>query len=132
MTGKEAYAAKLFDPRWIAKRNRIAMRDGHACRLCLAEHGRRDVHHIRYTGEPWEAPDEDLMTLCERCHKFVEARGDNMITIPVEFWLMSERHRNLDRYGFNHAVQGFCEQIDKAGLKHLLYEAANKPEAAEL
>lgn len=30
------------------------------------------VHHIYYNGEPWEAKDEYLITLCEICHVSVE------------------------------------------------------------
>jgi hypothetical protein len=26
------------------------------------------VHHKRYKGKPWEVADNDLQTLCERCH----------------------------------------------------------------
>lgn len=27
------------------------------------------VHHIKYNGDPWEAPNESLITLCDNCHK---------------------------------------------------------------
>ena len=30
------------------------------------------VHHLRYTRKPWQAPDADLLTVCEMCHSWIE------------------------------------------------------------
>lgn len=68
------YSEKLEDPRWIVKRDLIKDRDGNKCMLCKshAPYTFLEVHHIKYTGEPWDAPDNDLITLCSDCHKMVE------------------------------------------------------------
>jgi hypothetical protein len=74
------YAAKLKDPRWQKRRLEILQRDEWRCVACgygLHEEYEDDneprqplhVHHRWYTGEPWEAPDEALVTLCESCHE---------------------------------------------------------------
>jgi hypothetical protein len=70
---KEAveYARKLSDLRWIKKRNKIVSRDGHKCRLCSSTDNLQ-VHHLSYVGEPWDAPDDQLRTLCYDCHRLVE------------------------------------------------------------
>lgn len=65
------YADKLQDPRWQAKRQIILQRDGHKCKMCGDIESSLHVHHKRYVGEPWESPDEDLITYCEHCHYLV-------------------------------------------------------------
>ena len=64
---QQRYSAKLLDPRWVKKRRRILARDGYTCRLCRSTK-RLHVHHRWYKGEPWEVPDEALVTLCVPCH----------------------------------------------------------------
>lgn len=74
MTPKQRYAEKLRDPRWQRRRLEIMSRDGFACRRCGDATRTLHVHHLRYSGEPWEAPDAALETLCEDCHKVVTDR----------------------------------------------------------
>jgi hypothetical protein len=81
MTSKELYAEKLKDPKWKAKREEILERDGHECVYCREDHekypdyeivkGVLDVHHrfYRQGSEPWEYPQEALITLCRECHE---------------------------------------------------------------
>ena len=65
---KTSYSLKLTDQRWITLRNKILSRDNYKCRNCGSKQNLQ-VHHLKYTGEPWEAPENDLLTLCEGCHK---------------------------------------------------------------
>ncbi len=67
------YSDALKDPRWQKRRLQILERDGWACQRCLAEHLTLHVHHRVYArgAQPWEYPDEDLVTLCEGCHERV-------------------------------------------------------------
>lgn len=66
-----SYSEKLKDPRWKKRRLEILRRDCHECQGCnaRASEGPLHVHHRWYQGEPWEAPDDALTTLCERCHE---------------------------------------------------------------
>ena len=62
------------------KRSEIIERDGNHCQRCKSEED-LEVHHIHYFGEPWEAKDSDLITVCEYCHKSIELikeQGYNM------------------------------------------------------
>ena len=64
------YQQFLKDGRWQRRRLEIMERDGFKCCDC----GTSDdlhVHHIQYIAgrKPWEYDDEDLITLCEKCHK---------------------------------------------------------------
>lgn len=64
-----SYSEKLRDKRWLKRRYEILLRDNHTCQLCGYIGSRVNVHHLKYTGEPWDAPDCDLITLCRYCHK---------------------------------------------------------------
>lgn len=63
------YSEKLKDPRWQKRRLEIMERDLFACQLCTDTETELQIHHKKYTGEPWDAPNEDLVTLCAHCHK---------------------------------------------------------------
>jgi 5-methylcytosine-specific restriction endonuclease McrA len=64
------YAEKLMDPKWQRKRLLIMERDGFQCRDCKAAEKTLHVHHCHYCkGNPWETPDELLLTLCTDCHE---------------------------------------------------------------
>lgn len=66
---RNAYSKKLLDPRWQRRRLEILQRDNWQCQICHNEEATLNVHHRWYVGEPWEAPDAALVTLCEDCHK---------------------------------------------------------------
>ena len=66
----QGYAAKLLRPEWKLKRLEILERDDFTCRWCGVSGTPLEVHHLRYTAgsDPWESPDNDLVTLCVACH----------------------------------------------------------------
>lgn len=65
------YAEKLKDPRWQKKRLEIMQRDEWECRGCHDKNNTLNVHHLKYinSNEPWDYPDDLLITLCEECHE---------------------------------------------------------------
>ena len=63
-----AYSDLLKDPRWQKKRLEIFQRDDFKCQGCGDRESTLNVHHQKYVGNPWECPDEFLITLCEDCH----------------------------------------------------------------
>lgn len=69
MSEKTNYQRKLADPRWQKKRLKILERDFFACQICTDTETELQVHHTEYSGEPWDASDENLKTLCAHCHK---------------------------------------------------------------
>ena len=64
------YHQSLKDGRWQRRRLEIMERDGFKCCDCGTT-DELNVHHIQYIAgrKPWEYDDEDLITLCEKCHK---------------------------------------------------------------
>ena len=65
------YAERLKDPRWQKKRLEILKRDNYKCTspVCGGGSSVLQVHHMKYTkGDPWDTPDEFLITLCSDCH----------------------------------------------------------------
>jgi len=66
-----AYSEKLRDPRWQKKRLFILERDDWTCQRCSGDESTLVVHHRRYlpNTEPWDYPNDLLVTLCEDCHE---------------------------------------------------------------
>lgn len=68
------YRDLLKDDRWKWRRLNILYLRGEYCTHCKKKITKKDplnIHHIKYTGLPWEAPDDDLICLCKECHKNV-------------------------------------------------------------
>ena len=66
------YQKKLKDPRWQKKRLEIMERDEWKCRFCGDKLTTLNVHHLKYKDKPWNAPNEELITVCEDCHEIIE------------------------------------------------------------
>jgi hypothetical protein len=65
------YSEKLKNPKWQRKRLEILQRDEFKCCYCDDTETELQVHHIKYIGEPWQANNDDLITLCKHCHTTV-------------------------------------------------------------
>lgn len=65
-----AYSEKLKSPLWQRKRLEVMQRDNFKCSCCSNDKIQLQVHHIEYfeSLEPWEYPNDMLVTLCEPCH----------------------------------------------------------------
>lgn len=77
------YSTKLQNPKWQRKRLEVLNRDGFACKLCSDTETQLDVHHLKYTGKPWDALLDDLITLCRHCHEAVESDAFKAIGAPI-------------------------------------------------
>lgn len=62
------YSDKLKDGQWQRRRLEILQRDDFKCTVCGSTK-LLHIHHNKYTGQPWDAPASDLVTLCDSCHK---------------------------------------------------------------
>lgn len=79
------YSKKLQDPRWQKKRLKILERDNWACQLCGDRTTTFNIHHIKYSSEPWDAPNENLISLCYHCHSLVSFLNDSTIHKVVKY-----------------------------------------------
>jgi len=73
-TQEEQYRAYLASPAWRKRRDAAIARAGGNCERCgISRYTRRlEVHHKTYDRFGAEPP-EDLIVLCEPCHKPAEA-----------------------------------------------------------
>lgn len=67
----KSYFEKLQDPRWQRRKAEILQRDGYTCTECNDTTNTLHVHHRYYLkgADPWEYPDEALVSLCKDCHQ---------------------------------------------------------------
>ena len=94
----QARESKRSRPRPSQKR-RILERDGHCCQKCENaptendDLGRLQIHHIKPFGKGGPTVDDNLITLCRRCHESLDPHDQ-----PWLFWY-SDGHlrRALDR-----------------------------------
>ena len=72
---KKSYEELLQTREWKEKRDRIIKRDSNKCTFCGSPYNLQ-VHHKYYSRypdnrfvNPWNYPDDALITLCNNCHK---------------------------------------------------------------
>jgi|GEM_PF-3177802 len=87
------YIDKLKDPHWQKKRLEIFKRDNFTCQYCQSKDKQLHVHHRYYVykNDPWDYPNDALLTLCIDCHEEDECYKDDS----------SELLRTIKRYGFS-------------------------------
>lgn len=79
------YSEKLKHPKWQRKRLEVLQRDNFKCCLCNDDETELHVHHLKYTKEPYDAPLEDLQTLCKLCHNVVESNKEYKILECIKY-----------------------------------------------
>ena len=64
------YKDKLKCKEWNDRRREILVRDNFMCQKCGHRSTSNHVHHVVYIlgVQPWDHPDEYLITLCWVCH----------------------------------------------------------------
>jgi len=105
---KTPYQKKLLDPRWQKKRLEILGRDRFTCRVCWDTERTLHVHHKRYNGNPWEAEDKDLITLCESCHE-IESDAKDLFKEKAVKWVENSSFSFDD-------INGFMQQLEMANI----------------
>lgn len=90
-----SYSEDLKHSNWQARRLEILKRDHFECRNCGAKDKTLNVHHIKYSGKPWEVESKFLITLCEDCHDKEHQFRDDQIQNIVDH-LESNQYTWLD------------------------------------
>ncbi len=67
---KEEYSEYLNYPEWKSTRSEILRRDNYTCIKCKKKKAiyLLHIHHLKYSGLPWEVNENDLVTVCKSCH----------------------------------------------------------------
>jgi hypothetical protein len=76
------YSDKLKSPLWQRKRLEVMQRYCFKCRLCGDTETSLHIHHLEYSGEPWQVDNDKLITICEDCHYVIEDQKINLINDP--------------------------------------------------
>jgi len=79
------YSEKLKSPKWQKRRLEILHRDNFTCQICGDAETELQIHHKTYSGEPHEALDDELITLCKHCHKCETFASKNSLKIISVF-----------------------------------------------
>ena len=64
---------KGFNYGYASRREAILHRDNYTCQCCGKKNCRLEVHHIKFRSNGGTDDEENLITLCEDCHKGVHA-----------------------------------------------------------
>ena len=119
------YKELLKDGRWQIRKTEIMRRDNFTCQKCGAraiDGAFLNVHHVKYrkSAKPWEYEDNELVTLCEDCHKAIHDKKDHYIKTTVYKDtglkigdLVTYEHGDCDNYGFvyGHGTVYICGHI---------------------
>jgi 5-methylcytosine-specific restriction endonuclease McrA len=126
----KTYSEKLRDPRWQRKRLEIMQRDDFTCTQCGDSKSTLNVHHWKYNGDPWEADDYDLSTVCEACHEIIEKR--KKIRLPTRaginhrFLNKGETIQEGDQF-FSATIMGWIRFGKGVGTKYEIYDSGDMP-----
>lgn len=127
----KTYKEKLLDPRWQRRRLEIFNRDNFICQKCGDDNNTLNVHHRWYAfgKEPWEYPDDILVTLCDSCHKEEENAKDNQRFIRNAFLICGYYNTELDQLACDiiYSIGG----LGKEGFSALIKEIAEKERSRE-
>lgn len=83
-----SYSQKLKSPKWQRKRLEILQRDDFTCQMCSDTENQLHIHHKNYTGEPYDAPEGDLITLCLHCHEaetIMNRQNETLVFVYKEY-----------------------------------------------
>lgn len=104
---KKSYSELLKDPRWQKKRLEILQRDNFFCQSCGDSKNTLHVHHASYDDSllPWEFENEDLITLCEVCHKTWHYTYGNENLDPCVISMVARLYDKLESDSINRSIE---------------------------
>ena len=124
----DEYKKYLESDAWRKKREKVLDRDGHACQICGSKENLR-VHHKKYNPDFYlgEEPENDLITVCERCHEDIhelkKAYIDNRAKINRESY---DKFKNLVVDTLMHRDKAFGGDLNLAKNNNAMNKYAQK------
>lgn len=86
-----------FNYGFSSRKEAVLNRDSYTCQICGAKNTRLEVHHIVYRSKGGTDDEDNLITLCESCHKKVHKGEINVILKPKRLKLKETTHMNIIR-----------------------------------
>ena len=105
---------KGFNYGYSSRRSAILHRDNYTCQCCGKKNCRLEVHHIKFRSNDGTDDEENLITLCEDCHKEIHAGTVVLNKKPkkskglkhathmsiIRSWLLREYPNAIETFGF--------------------------------
>lgn len=105
---------KGFNYGYSSRREAILHRDNYTCQCCGKKNCRLEVHHIKFRSNGGTDDEENLITLCEDCHKGVHTGTVVLNKNPkknknlkyathmsvIRSWLLREYPNAIETFGF--------------------------------
>ena len=105
---------KGFNYGYSSRRSAILRRDNYTCQCCGKKNCRLEVHHIKFKSDGGTDDEENLITLCEDCHKGVHTGTVTLNRKPkksknlkyathmsiIRSWLLKEYPNAIETFGF--------------------------------
>ena len=105
---------KGFNYGYSSRRSAILHRDNYTCQCCGKKNCRLEVHHIKFKSNGGTDDEENLITLCEDCHKGVHAGTVELNKKPkkskelkhtthmsiIRSWLLRKYPNAIETFGF--------------------------------
>ena len=88
---------KGFNYGYSSRREAILHRDNYTCQCCGKKNCRLEVHHIKFKSNGGTDDEENLITLCEDCHKGVHAGTIVLNKKPKKMNLKHATHMSIIR-----------------------------------
>ena len=103
-----------FNYGYSSRRGAILHRDNYTCQCCGKKNCRLEVHHIKFRSDGGTDDEENLITLCEDCHKGVHAGTVVLNKKPkkskglkhathmsiIRSWLLRKYPNAIETFGF--------------------------------
>jgi hypothetical protein len=82
------YKEQIKHPKWQKKRLEILERDNFTCCDCTSCEKTLNVHHLKYEKNRfiWDYHNDDLITLCQDCHKSIHDYKKELDILFTRFW----------------------------------------------
>ena len=86
-----------FNYGFSSRKEAVMNRDFYTCQICGAKNTRLEVHHIVYRSKGGTDDEDNLITLCESCHKKIHKGEINVSLKPKKLKLKEATHMNIIR-----------------------------------
>ena len=104
---------KGFNYKFSARREAVLNRDNYTCQYCGKKNTRLEVHHIVFRGRGGSDDENNLITLCEGCHKKVHKGELTINKKPKKMNLKCATHMNIIR---SQLLKVYPEAIETFGF----------------